>query len=131
MAERIEKFALVAAAGAGATFQDHTFLDGTVTRVEVTLPAGHAGLTTWSFWYGSGQIIPKTAASSIVGDDETFEWDVDELPTGAIGGAGSGYRSRYSNADVFPHTFHIQVWLDELVAVVAGDTPSVFLLPAQ
>ncbi len=128
MAERIEKFALVAAAGVAATFQDHTFLDGVVTRVELTVPAGHANLTSWSFWFGSGQLIPITAGSTIVADDDSFEWDLDGLPTGSGGGAGSGYRSRYTNSDVLPHTFHIQVWLDELVADEPGGvTPAEWL----
>lgn len=131
MAERIEKFALVAAAGAAATFQDHAFIDGTVTRVELVVPPGHAGLTSWSFWFATSQLIPKTAGSTIVADDRAFEWDLDNLPTGSGGGSGSGYRSRYTNSDVYPHTFHIEVWIDEIDPTVVGDTPSVFLLPAQ
>ena len=115
MAQRVEKFALVAAAGTSSpTFQNHTFLDGTVTRLELYVPAGHAGLTSWSFWYGTGQILPKTAGSSVVADDEQLGWDVESLPTGAAGAAGSGYRSLYTNTDTFAHTFHIEVWLDEL-----------------
>jgi len=112
MAERIEKFTLVAAAGASALFQDHSFLDGTVTRVELYVPPGHAGLTSWSFWFGTAQLLPKTVSAEIVGDDQQFEWDVENAPTGA------GYRSRYSNSDDFPHSFHIQVWINELAEEV-------------
>src|SRR5262249_1567876 len=101
-------------AGSSALFQDHSFLDGVVTRLELYVPPGHAGLTSWQFWYGTGQILPKTDGAAIVADDQHFEWDVDELPTGSGGPAGAAYRSRYSNSDVFPHTFHIGVWLDEI-----------------
>lgn len=113
MAERIEKFAVVAAAGASGAFQNHTFLDGIVTRLELYVPAGHAGLTSWAFWFSDAQLLPKTAGSSIVADDEQFVWDLENAPTLSSGAAGGGYRSLYSNSDVFPHTFHIQVWLVE------------------
>ncbi len=124
MAERIEKFALVAAAGAASAFQNHTFLDGTITRLELYVPAGHAGLTSWAFYNANTQVVPKTAGSLIVADDEKFEWDVETLPVG-----GAGYRSLYSNADVFPHTFHIQVWLDELATGGAEPDFPVLILP--
>lgn len=115
MAQRVEKFALVAAAGTSSpTFQNHTFLDGIVTRLELYVPAGHAGLTAWSFWYGAAQILPKTSGVSVVADDEVLSWDVESLPTGANGPGGSGYRSLYTNTDIYQHTFHIEVWLDEL-----------------
>jgi len=124
VAERIEKFTLVAAAGASALFQDHSFLDGTVARVELYVPPGDAGLTSWSFWFGTAQLLPKTAGSTIVADDQQFEWDLENAPTGA------GYRSLYSNSDVFPHSFHIQVWIDELgAAEVSEELLPVLILP--
>ena len=107
MAERVEKFALVAAAGASGAFQNHTFLDGVVTRLELYVPAGHAGLTAWAFYYADTQLVPKTAGATIVADDEQFEWDLEAVPI------GTGYRSKYTNSDDFAHTFHIQVWLEE------------------
>lgn len=130
MAERVEKFALVAAAGTATTFQNHTFLDGIVTRLRLYVPVGHAGLTAWAFFFGGGQLIPKTAGATIVADDEVFDWDVENLPTGAAGAPGSSYRSQYSNSDVFPHTFHIEVWLDELSPddVPGGELP-VLIVP--
>ena len=131
MAERVEKFSLVAAAGASNLFQDHQFLDGVVTHLELYVPAGHAGLTAWSFWYGSGQLLPKTAGSTIVADDEKFEWDLEGVPTGANVGGGSAYRSRYSNSDVFPHSFHIQVWLDEFQPEGEAEPEPILLLPWQ
>ena len=124
MAERVEKFTLVAAAGASSQFQDHPFLDGIVTRVELYVPAGHAGLTQWSFWYGDAQLIPKTAGAVVVADDEQFAWDVDAAPTGAA------YRSRYTNDDDFAHRFHIQVWLDELDPTPIADELPVLVIPA-
>lgn len=114
MAQRVEKFALVAAAGASNSFQNHTFLDGIVTRLELYVPPGHSGLTAWQFYFGTAQVLPNTAGATIVADDERFVWDLEDLPTGAGGAAGSGYRSRYSNSDTFSHTFHIEVSVDEI-----------------
>lgn len=110
MAQRIEKFTTVAAAGATDSFVDHTFLEGTVTRVELYVPDGHAGLTEWSFWFGTARLIPKTDAGVIVANDRAFEWDLEDAP------AGTGYRSRVTNTDDFAHRFHVQVWLNELGA---------------
>lgn len=131
MAERIEKFALVAAAGASGTFQNHTFLDGVVTRVELYVPPGHAGLTSWQLFFGSAQVLPKTDGATVVADDRLFEWDLEGLPTGAGGPAGSGYRSKYSNSDVFPHTFHIEAWVDEITLEQPDDEggPAVLIVP--
>lgn len=121
MAQRVEKFALIAAAGASNAFQDHTFLDGVVTRLELYVPPGHSGLTAWQFYFGTGQILPNTSGATIIADDERFEWDLEDLPTGSGGPAGSGYRSRYSNSDTFAHTFHIEVWVDEITIEGPGD----------
>jgi hypothetical protein len=124
VAERVEKFALVAAAGASGAFQTHAFLDGVVTRLELYVPAGHAGLTSWAFYFGTAQLIPKTAGATIVADDEQFEWDLENVPT------GTGYQSKYSNTDAIAHTFHIQVWLEEFSAGAdeSGDLP-VLIVP--
>lgn len=123
MAERVEKFALVAAAGASNATQTHPFLDGIVTHVDLYVPPGHAGLTSWQLYYGSTQLVPKTAGATIVADDQKFEWDLESVPT------GSQYASRYSNADLFPHTFHIEVWLEEFSTEPTTDELPVFLLP--
>lgn len=129
MAERVEKFALVAAAGSSNSFQNHSFLDGVVTRLELYVPPGHAGLTAWSFWFGQAQMIPKTEGAAVVADDQQFEWDLDNLPTGSGGPGGSGWRSLYSNSDDYPHTFHIQVWLVEFDADVIDPEFPVLILP--
>jgi len=123
VAQRIERFSTVAAVGASDSFVDHDFLDGTVTRVELYVPAGHAGLTEWSFWFATAQLIPKTAGTVIVADDKEFGWDVEDAPT------GSGYRSRVTNDDVFAHSFHVEVWIDELVADEPAAGVPVLVIP--
>ncbi len=123
MAQRIERFSTVAAAGAANSFVDHSFLDGTVTRVELRIPAGHAGLTEWSFWFAGAQLLPKTVGTVIVDDDAKYEWDVEDAPTGA------GYRSRVTNADNLPHSFFVEVWLDELGEEAVADVLPILIIP--
>lgn len=125
MAQRIEKFTTVAAAGVTNQTVVHSFLDGTITRVELYVPDGHAGFTEWSFWYGTAQIIPKTASVVIVANDEQFAWDIEDIPTGT-----SQYASHITNSDVFAHRFHVQVWLDELEPGTApADQLPVLIIP--
>lgn len=125
MAQRIEKFTTVAAAGVTDSYVDHSFLDGTVTRVELYVPNGHAGLTEWSFWFGGGQLIPKTAGGRIVANDRQFEWDLENAPTGA------GYRSLITNTDDFAHRFHVQVWIDEFGDEDGSEGLPVLVLPIE
>lgn len=108
MAQRIEKFSTVAAVGASSVVVPHSFLDGTVTRVELYVPDGHAGFTSWRFFYGLAQLIPFTVGATIVANSRQFEWDLEDAPTGQL------YRSVVSNSDVFSHSFHVEVWIDEL-----------------
>lgn len=124
MAQRIEKFSTVAAAGVSGQLVPHSFLDGTVTSLHLYIPDGHAGFTSWSFWYGTAQLLPKTAGASVTGNDIDFYWDLEDAPT------GSGYQSKISNSDVFAHSFHVELWIDELGG--AGiDEPSapILILP--
>lgn len=111
-AERIERFTTVAAAGASGLSVPHTFLAGTVTRVGLYVPDGHAGLTAWQFFYGDGQLIPATPGQTVVANDRAFEWDLENAPT------GTGYRSVVSNSDVYAHRFQVSV---ELIPFDADD----------
>lgn len=110
MAQRIEKFSTVASIGASNLSVPHSFLDGTVTRVELYVPNGHAGLTAWAFFFGLAQLVPFTVGSTVVANDREFAWDLESAPTGA------GYRSVVSNSDLYPHSFHVEIWIDEIVA---------------
>jgi hypothetical protein len=124
VAERIEKFSTVAAIGASGVSVPHTFLEGTVTRVELYVPNGHAGLTAWSFWFGTAQLIPYTAGGTIVANDRQFEWDLENAPT------GSGYKSVVSNSDVYAHSFHVQIWLVPIDAPLpVADQLPILVLP--
>lgn len=113
MAERVEKFATSAAAGASSLVVPHTFIAGQVTRIELYVPDGHADLTSWAMFYGSGQLIPFTTGEKIIANDENFSWDLDNAPT------GTGYNSVVSNVDVIAHRFHVTLWFEPL------DTPEI------
>lgn len=118
-AERIERFSTVAAAGASNLSVPHAFLEGTVTRVALYVPDGHAGFTSWRFFYGDAQLIPATSGQIVVANDRAFEWDLENAPT------GGGYRSVVSNSDVYSHAFQVTV---ELVPLDAED-PALAQLP--
>lgn len=123
MAERIEKFATSAAAGASDLVVPHTFIAGQVTRVELYVPDGHGDLTEWRFFYGSGQLIPFTTGQKIIANDRQFAWDLDNAPT------GTGYNSVVSNADVIAHRFHVEVWLIPLEEAASEPQLPVLVLP--
>lgn len=105
MAERIERFSTVAATGVSNQVVNHTFLDGTVSRVRLYIPDGHAGFTQWRFFYGAQQLLPYTAGAVVTGNDDLFDWDLDDAPT------GTGYNSVISNSDNIAHSFHVELWI--------------------
>lgn len=123
MAERIEKFTTLAAAGASDLIVPHAFIAGQVTRVELYVPDGHADLTAWRFFYGSGQLIPFTTGAKVIGNDQQFVWDLDNAPT------GTGYNSVVSNDDGIVHRFHVQVWLLPLEDATDEPQLPVLVLP--
>lgn len=111
MALHIERFSTVAAAGVSNGVVQHTFLNGTVTRVHLFVPNGHAGFTAWSLWFGAQQLIPFTSGATVVANNREFDWDLDDAPT------GDGYNSHVSNSDNIAHSFHVEIWIDPI-----GDT---------
>lgn len=124
MAQRIERFSTVAAAGSSPTFVPHSFLDGTVLAVTLYVPDGHAGLTSWSFWYSTAQLLPKTAGGVVVANDREFSWELEDAPT------GNNYQSRVANSDVFPHSFHVEVWINEITGDAdLADAGPIYLMP--
>lgn len=135
MADRVEWFDVTVAAGtakASAVETATTFNPGVVTRIEITIPDGHAGLTGISLMQAHEQVIPNTSGKFIVGNDRTLSWDTTNYLDN-----GDWSVSCY-NTDVFAHTFHIAFLINENIApgasvtsgadnlVVVGNTPQVY-----
>lgn len=111
MAQRIEAFTIVVAAGTTSSAPSDTaldFVDGNVERLEIVVPRGHAGFTGFSIRYASQQVIPKKSGQFIVTDGETINWPIEDFPT------GNQWVFRAYNTDVFDHNFYLRLLVTEL-----------------
>jgi hypothetical protein len=122
VADRIHVFQPVCGAGSTAVAQ-FPFPAGEVTRVDVTIPKGHCGLTTMNITYGDGQVIPQSLGESITGDGETFEYEITTVLT------GSQWEAGLFNGDVFAHEWQVTFFVDEIVPDTAGDALPVLIVP--
>lgn len=116
-ANRIEVFQVTTPAGtleASPLETDTSWSPGTLVRIEVRIPDGHAGLTGIAFAVAHGQVIPATFKTFITGNRTELGWDL----TGQL---DSGAWSTFTyNTDIFAHTHEVHYFvLDE------------YLLPAQ
>lgn len=124
MAERIEKFTVTAPARTAAPggFTALDFTDGIMTRIEVYIPDGHAGMTGIRIFYGSQQVLPRTGPGFLRGNAKTYATDVENLPS------GTGWRARIFNEGAYDHAFELTLELDEFTTA-SVDVPPVLLLP--
>lgn len=125
MAERVEWFDVTVSASTAKTAPVEkalAFNQGTVERLDLTIPDGHAGLTGIRFNSAHQQVIPLTASSFIIGNDHVFTWDLHGFPDN-----GSWSVSMY-NTDIYDHTFHIAFLVNELSTASAA--PVALVSPA-
>lgn len=87
----------IAAAPATAVFGNDT---GTVSRVRLTVPDGHNGLTGWQLLLAGTPIIPYQGDTWLVANGEQFTWELDQaVNAGQLSVAGY-------NSGIYPHTFY-------------------------
>lgn len=125
-ANRIEVFNVTTAAGTSSSSPhetDTSWQPGILVRLEVRIPAGHAGLTGIMFAVAHGQVIPATFGTFITGNDSELGWDL----TGQL---DSGAWSTFTyNTDVFDHTHEVRYFvldehlLEQAPPIVAQPTP--------
>lgn len=115
MADRIETFHPSCAAG-GANAVNFAFNDGIVTRLEIYIPHGHAGLTKILVTYGAFPVIPFSSAAWLSGDDKLYGFDVDNFPTSDQWGA------TLTNDDIFAHAWEVRFLIDEIPPVETDGT---------
>lgn len=117
MADRVEVGTVTAAAGtlvsAPATV-DLSFPPGTVSEVEIVIPAGHAGLTGIALGQGGQVVIPATAGAYIIGDSDVIRWPLDGFLDN-----GSWFAQAY-NTDVFDHQWFVRFLVTETAPVIAA-----------
>lgn len=126
MASRVEQFEITTPAGtlqAAPITTALVFLEGTVQRMELTIPGGHAGLTGIALFHSSIQVIPFQAGTFIRGDDQDMKWDLARYPTGAK------WSVRTFNTDVFAHTHHLRLLIEDIPT--APLAPAVEAQPIQ
>lgn len=110
MATRIEVFQVTVAAGtlqATPTDTELTFTPARVERMEIMVPPGPSGFVGFAIVHSNQQIIPFQSGSFIVADDEVLRFDLEAYPE------GSSWTVRAFNTDIYAHTLHIRLYLDD------------------
>lgn len=89
--------------------QETTFPIGEVVHLEVDVPTGHAGVTGLQLRIAGGQAIPLTQGSWLIGDGQTFAYDL----TGYL---DSGYWAAYMyNTGIYDHSWQIRYSISNAV----------------
>lgn len=104
---------------------DISFPNGEVERVDIYIPAGHAGLTGFQLAHAHQPIIPFDIGEFIVGEDERLIYPLEDYPD-----SGSWQLFGF-NLDVFPHTFYVTFLLKirRVQSVIIGG-PAPYVAPA-
>jgi hypothetical protein len=125
VAERLEHFSVDAPAGTAAPGVTVAldFPDGFTIGFEVYIPSGHAGVTGLRILHGAAQVVPRQGSGFLRGNDKTYTFAVEGLPT------GSGWKAQVFNTGRYDHRFECTLELDELVDA-AVTLPPVLLLPS-
>lgn len=92
----------------GTITQEMELGEGTITRVRISIPAGHRGLAHMRIFRFEHQLYPTTPGTYYQGDDEVVVIDDSYLL------AAVPYTLRlegYNTDDTYPHTFEISVTL--------------------
>lgn len=119
-ADRVEIRAVTAAPGttqAKALETDLSFDPGTVSEIEIVIPAGHAGLTGLAIAQAHGIIIPASGTDWITSDDEVIRWPVQDFLNN-----GSWSAFAYNLDPTYEHTWFIRF-------LVAENTPQTVVSP--
>lgn len=82
---------------------------GVVERIEVVVPAGHAGLTGIAFEWGGRQVVPYEGGEWLTGNDDKISVDL------GLYVQATPLRVRTYNTDeAFEHSHHLRAYVVEL-----------------
>jgi hypothetical protein len=82
--------------------------DNELTKIVVTIPDGHCGLTGFRILRAQQQIVPFANSQYLVANDRTLTYEFDDEIT-TTGLVLEGY-----NNDIFPHTFYCEATVTNL-----------------
>lgn len=111
MADRLELYDVLVPAGTAKTSPQRTALHfdvGYLRKWQVVIPDGPAGLAGFRFEYAGQQLIPNNAGTFITGNDER----IDDTVTYHF--VGDQWTIVTYNTDVWAHTFHVRLYVDDL-----------------
>lgn len=110
MAQRIETPVVTVPAGTLSTAPQDTnltWLEGIIERIEVVVPPGPSGLVGFSIGHSRQPIIPFASGQWIIADDQHFDWQIENYPTGAK------WFVRAYNQDIYSHSLYFVVHIRE------------------
>ncbi len=120
MAAEVRQFTVTTPAGtpiATPLVTSLAFPTREVQHIRVRVPPGPRGNLGWRIAMAGNQVIPVNTGAWIIGDDETLDWDLEDLPnTGA-------WQLQSYNLGKLPHSVYITFNL----TLVGG--PSNLLIP--
>jgi len=89
---------------------DLTLEEGTVNKVQIIIPPGHAGLAGLQILNDTEQVIPKSGW--LEGNNDRLDFDVDIKITGTGDPPVYKFTAKgYNNDDTYEHTFYIRIWV--------------------
>lgn len=109
MAREVQVFDVTVPAGTLKTAPQVTALAmpaRVVREIEVIIPPGPRGNVGFQIGLANRQLLPYTAGSFIVSDDETIRWPLEEMPS-----SGAWQVIAY-NTGQFPHTLEFRFLVD-------------------
>lgn len=92
--------------------QDIVMVQGTVNRVNIIIPPGHAALAGLQIWQNGSQLIPVSGWLKGNGDNLMFDIDV-TLTDATHPTVFKLVLKGYNDDDTYSHTFYVRAWLLE------------------
>lgn len=97
---------------------------GTVRRIVIVIPDGHAGLTGIALGYGHNAVIPRTGRNYYSGNDRVVQFDYADTNSGVA------WSAFLCNLDLQAHAWEVDFELDETPDAGGISSPS-FIAPAD
>jgi len=84
--------------------------EGTVSKVQVIIPPGHAALAGLQIFNDVEQVIPKSGW--LKGNNDRLDFDVDIKITGTGEPVEYKFTAKgFNDDDTYEHTFYIRIWV--------------------